>query len=163
MQAKNRLFGVTTILLCFALSLSAADKKKDAKADDSAKPSYDLPQPAVENLDLNMYQKIREEGFEHSHIMEYASALADGIGPRLTGSPNLKKANEWTRDQFTAMGCTNAHLEDWGEFGMGWRQLNAWVRMSSPDTAVFIAQSLPWSASSNGPKSGPGDLDRRQG
>ena len=74
----------------------------------------------------------------------------DGIGPRLTGSPNLKRANEWTRDQLTAMGCSNAHLEDWGEFGMGWRQLNTWVRMSAPDTAVFIAQALPWSPSSHG-------------
>jgi carboxypeptidase Q len=154
MQAKNRLFVVVIVLLCLAFSLSAADKKKDAKADDAAKPSYELPQPATENLDLNMYQKIREEGLEHSHVMEYASALTDGIGPRLTGSPNLKKANEWTRDQFTSMGCTNAHLEDWGEFGMGWRQLNTWVRMSAPDTAVFIAQALPWSPSSNGAKSG---------
>jgi hypothetical protein len=154
MQAKNRLFVVTIVLLCFAFSLSAADKKKDAKAEDAAKPSYELPQPAIENLDLNMYQKIREEGLEHSHVMEYASALTDGIGPRLTGSPNLKKANEWTRDQFTSMGCTNAHLEDWGEFGMGWRQLNTWVRMSAPDTAVFIAQALPWSPSSNGAKNG---------
>jgi len=154
MRAKNQLFLVATVLLCFAFSLSAADKKKDAKADAAAKPSFDMPQPAVENLDLNMYQKIREEGLEHSHVMEYASALTDGIGPRLTGSPNLKKANEWTRDQFTAMGCSNAHLEDWGEFGMGWRQLNTWVRMSAPDTAVFIAQALPWSPSSNGAKSG---------
>ena len=86
--------------------------------------------------------------------MEFARALADGIGPRLTGSPNLKRANEWTRDQFTAMGCSNAHLEDWGEFGMGWRQLNTWVRMSAPDTAVFIAQALPWSPSSHGPING---------
>src|SRR5438477_149497 len=86
--------------------------------------------------------------------MEYASGLMDGIGPRLTGSPNLKKANEWTRDQFTSMGCQNAHLEDWGEFGMGWRQLNTWVRMSTPDTAVFIAQALPWSPSSHGPING---------
>jgi carboxypeptidase Q len=78
----------------------------------------------------------------------------DGIGPRLTGSPNLKRANEWTRDQLTAMGCANVHLEDWGEFGMGWRQLNTWVRMSSPDTAVFIAQALPWSPPSKGPISG---------
>jgi hypothetical protein len=154
MQAKNRLFVVTIVLLCFAFSLSAADKKKDATAEGAAKPSYELPQPAIENLDLNMYQKIREEGLEHSHVMEYASALTDGIGPRLTGSPNLKKANEWTRDQFTSMGCTNAHLEDWGEFGMGWRQLNTWVRMSAPDTAVFIAQALPWSPSSNGAKNG---------
>jgi len=101
-----------------------------------------------------MYQRIRDEGLSHSHIMEYASALMDGIGPRLTGSPNVKHANEWTRDQFTAMGCSNAHLEDWGEFGMGWRQLNTWVRMSSPDTAVFIAQALPWSPSSHGAVSG---------
>src|ERR1700691_169017 len=48
------------------------------------------------------------------------------------------------------MGCVNAHLEDWGEFGMGWQQVNTWVRMSSPDTAVFIAQAAPWSPSSNG-------------
>ena len=97
-----------------------------------------------------MYQQIREEGLGHSHVMEYASALDDDIGPRLTGSANLRHANEWTRDQFTAMGCSNAHLEDWGEFGMGWQQLNTWVRMTSPDTAVFIAQSAPWSPATNG-------------
>src|ERR1700733_3972413 len=101
-----------------------------------------------------MSQRIREEGLAHSHVMEFGSGLMDGIGPRLTGSPNLKRANEWTRDQLTAMGCSNAHLEDWGEFGMGWRQLNTWVRMSAPDTAVFIAQALPWSPSSHGPVSG---------
>jgi hypothetical protein len=149
------LFATLALLLCFSFSVSAADKKsKDAKAEETAKPSYELPQPATENLDLTMYQRIREEGLEHSHVMEFGSALADGIGPRLTGSPNLKRANAWTRDQLAAMGCSNAHLEDWGEFGMGWRQLNTWVRMSAPDTAVFIAQALPWSASSHGAVSG---------
>jgi hypothetical protein len=114
-----------------------------------------MPQPEKESLDLAMYQSIREEALAHSHIMEYASGLMDGIGPRLTGSPNLKRANEWTRDQFTAMGCANAHLEDWGEFGMGWQQLNTWVRMTSPDTAVFIAQSAPWSPATKGPVTAP--------
>ena len=141
---RKRAFWTIGVLLCLTWSSYSADKKtKDTKSEGASKPSYELPQPAVENLDLTMYQRIRDEGLQHSHIMEYASALTDGIGPRLTGSPNLKKANEWTRDQFTAMGCNNAHLEDWGEFGMGWRQLNTWVRMSSPDTAVFIAQALP--------------------
>ena len=83
--------------------------------------------------------------------MDYAGGLADGIGPRLTGSPNMAKANAWTRDQLTKMGCANAHLEDWGEFGMGWQQLNTWVRMTEPDTAVFVAQATPWSPSTNGP------------
>jgi len=148
------------LLLCFVLplSISAAeknnDKNKEKQAADADKPSYELPQPAKENLDYTMYQRIRDEGLSHSHVMDFASALADGIGPRLTGSPNLQKANEWTRDQLTAMGCSNAHLEDWGEFGMGWQQLNTWVRMSSPDTAVFIAQAAPWSPSTNGAVSG---------
>jgi carboxypeptidase Q len=168
------LFTVTTTLLFyFVLPLSAADKSKtNANSSDANKPSYELPQPAKENLDHNMYQQIRIEGLTHSHVMEYASALMDGIGPRLTGSPNLKRANEWTRDQLAAMGCSNAHLEDWGEFGMGWQQLNTWTRMASPDTAVFITQAAPWSPSSNGTISGPAvwmdvkkeeDLDKYKG
>ena len=152
MPSHKMWFSTFVVVLCLGLSASAADKKsKDAKADDTGKPSFELAQPATENLDYTMYQRIRDEGLSHSHVMEFASALADGIGPRLTGSPNLKRANEWTRDQLTAMGCSNAHLEDWGEFGMGWRQLNTWVRMSEPDPAVFIAQALPWSPPSHGP------------
>jgi carboxypeptidase Q len=164
---------ITLLLVYFSLPLSAADKNKtNPNASDANKPSYELPQPAKETLDLNMYQQIRFEGLTHSHVMDYASALMDGIGPRLTGSPNVKHANEWTRDQLAAMGCTNAHLEDWGEFGMGWQQINTWTRMASPDTAVFITQAAPWSPSSNGTISGPAiwidvkkeeDLDKYKG
>jgi hypothetical protein len=154
MQVKS-LFNIAfTSLLFFALPLSAADKTKSASPNEATRPSYELPQPAKENIDYTMYARIRDEELKHSHIMEYASAMMDGIGPRLTGSPNAKHANEWTRDQFTAMGCSNAHLEDWGEFGMGWQQLNTWVRMVSPDPAVFIAQAAPWSPSTNGAVSG---------
>ncbi len=142
------------VLLSFALPLAAADKSKTATPN-ASEPSYDQPQPERETLDLNMYQQIRIEGLNHSHVMEYASALDDDIGPRLTGSENLKHANEWTREQFVAMGCANAHLEDWGEFGMGWQQLNTWVRMASPDTAVFIAQAAPWSPATNGAITAP--------
>jgi carboxypeptidase Q len=145
----------SSIAACAAITLFAADQNKKAAASvTSTTPSYELPQPAVETLDYPMYGSIREEAIAHSHVMEFASALMDGIGPRLTGSPNLKRANEWTREQFTAMGCSNAHLEDWGEFGMGWEQLDTWVRMTSPDQAVFIAQAAPWSPSTKGVVSG---------
>lgn len=133
--------------------LANAQSKKEAPKE-PPRPSYESPQPVTEPLDLSMYQSIRQEAITHTHVMEYASALMDGIGPRLTGSPNLKRANEWTREQFTAMGCVNAHLEDWGEFGMGWQQLNAGLRMTSPDTSVFIAQAAPWSPATKGPVSG---------
>jgi len=173
MRCPNLSTVALTLSICFALPLSAADKAKtNSSSSDAGKPSYELPQPAKENPDLRMYQQIRIEGLDHSHVMEYASALMDGIGPRLTGSPNLKRANEWTRDQLAAMGCTNAHLEDWGEFGMGWQQLNTWTRMVSPDTAVFITQAAPWSPSTNDVISGPAiwmdvkkeeDLDQYKG
>ncbi len=140
--------------LLSTLGAVAADKKADKKSP-AETPSYALPQPAKEEIDLTMYQRIRQEGLDHSKVMEYASALMDGIGPRLTGSPNLARANAWTRDQLTAMGCSNAHLEDWGEFGMGWQQLNTWLRMSAPDTAVFIAQAAPWSPATGGPINAP--------
>jgi carboxypeptidase Q len=140
--------------LAIALSISplAAQKRVNKPADaipNSAEP-WDQPQPQRENLDFAMYQRIRDEGTNRSHVMEYASGLTDGIGARLTGSPNMRRANEWTRDQLAAMGCTNAHLEDWGEFGMGWQQLNTWVRMTAPDFQVIIAQAVPWSPSTNG-------------
>ena len=113
-------------------------------------PSYYGPQPAVENIDYAMYARIRDEGLKHSHVMEFAGALMDGIGPRLTGSPNMAKANAWTRDTLTSIGLSNAHLEDWGEFGMGWLQVNSWARMVSPDTAPLWLQAAPWSTSTNG-------------
>jgi carboxypeptidase Q len=141
-------------MLAAGPSLSSAKDKKSAKTADDQTAGWNdsqRQQPATESLDLNTYNAIREEGLEHSHVMDYAGALADGIGPRLTGSPNMAKANAWTRDQLTKMGCVNAHLEDWGEFGMGWQQLNTWVRMTEPDTAVFVAQAAPWSPSTNGP------------
>jgi len=158
------------ILAVPVLSARAADKK--SKEIVAETPSYYGPQPAAENIDLTMYARIREEGFKHSHVMEFGGALADGIGPRLTGSPNMAKANAWTRDTLTKIGLENAHLEDWGDFGMGWQQINTWVRMVSPDPEPLWAQAAPWSPATNGPVSGDAiyvdlkdvkDLDKYKG
>ncbi len=152
------LLALAGAILAFPTSpLSAADKpqkKSHAAAPAPEANPWEAPQPAVEKLDLNAYARIREEGLTHSHVMELASALDDDIGGRLTGSPNMQKANDWTRDELTRLGLVNAHLEDWGEFGMGWQQLNTWVRMTAPDTAPFIAQATPWSPATSGAVSG---------
>jgi len=160
----------TAAIASLAVPAHSADKKtKDVVAET---PSYYGPQPATENIDLTMYARIREEGLKHSHVMEFGGALADGIGPRLTGSPNMAKANAWTRDTLTKIGLENAHLEDWGEFGMGWQQINTWVRMVSPDPEPLWAQAAPWSPATSGPVSGEvvymnvqemGDLEKYKG
>ena len=144
-----------TLLSFVAISIppAFAQAKKTAPAP-AATPSYYGPQPAKEDIDLGIYAQIRAEGLQHSHVMEYISGLSDGIGPRLTGSPNMKKANEWTRDRLTDAGLENAHLEDWGEFGMGWAQVNSWARMVTPDTEPIWIQAAPWSAATKGAVSG---------
>jgi carboxypeptidase Q len=156
MNASRILALTLATLLLIGTTNSLANDKNDKKNTKAAEQSAgwtesQMDQPATESLDLGMYNAIRAEGLEHSHVMDYAGALTDGIGPRLTGSPNMAKANAWTRDQLTKMGCVNARLEDWGEFGMGWQQINTWVRMVEPDTAIFVAQATPWSPSSSGP------------
>jgi carboxypeptidase Q len=160
----------TAAIASLAVPSVAADKKAKDTAVET--PSYYGPQPTTEAIDLTMYARIREEGFKHSHVMEFGGALADGIGPRLTGSPNMAKANAWTRDTLTKIGLENAHLEDWGEFGMGWQQINTWVRMVSPDPEPLWAQASPWSPATNGPVTGEvvymnvqemGDLEKYKG
>jgi len=103
-----------------------------------------------EKLDLDMISRIRYEGFRNSKIMDIASGLMDGIGPRLTGSPNVKRANEWTRDQLTSFGLANSHLESWGPFGRGWSNEYVNVRMTSPDVAPLIAYAKAWTPGTNG-------------
>src|SRR5580698_11156443 len=132
---------VTALFLALSLSGFAAEKPKTAPA----------PAPAAtETLDLETIARIRDEGFNHSHIMEYASGLFDGVGPRLTGSPDFAKAEQWSLDQLRRMGATNVHAESWGEFGMGWQQVGTSAQMTTPGTATFLAQATPWSPATAG-------------
>ena len=103
-----------------------------------------------EKVDLETITRIRYEGFHNSKVMELASGLMDGIGERLTGSPNMKRANEWTRDQLTEMGLVNAHLEAWGPFGRGWTNQYVNARMTSPDVVPLIVYAKAWTPGTNG-------------
>ena len=111
--------------------------------------------PAEERVDLDMVTRIREEGFKHSKVMDTASELMDRIGPRLTGSPQMKEANEWTKSRLAEWGLANAHLETWGPFGRGWRYEACAVRMTAPDHAELLALPQAWTPGTNGLVRGP--------
>ncbi|HLV85600.1 MAG TPA: M20/M25/M40 family metallo-hydrolase [Candidatus Sulfotelmatobacter sp.] len=107
-----------------------------------------------EKVDLETISRIRIEGFHNSKVMELASGLMDSIGERLTGSPNMKRANEWTRDQLTQMGLSNAHLEAWGPFGRGWANQYVNARMTAPDITPLIVYAKAWTPGTNGAVTG---------
>jgi len=103
--------------------------------------------------DLGVISKIRDEGFNHSQVMKTLRHLTDRIGPRLTGTPAMMQANEWTRDQLTEWGLENAHLEGF-EFGPGWTWESVDVRMTAPRTDQLHALPISWYPGTDGPVTG---------
>jgi carboxypeptidase Q len=90
-------------------------------------------------------ERIKEEGLKHSQVMATLSYLTDVIGPRLTGSPNMKRANEWTRDKLAAWGANNSHLEAWGPFGRGWSLKRFSAQVTEPQCIPLIGFPKAWS------------------
>lgn len=106
---------------------------------------------AQEPVDAAMNAKLREEGLNHSKVMEIAFNMTDVAGPRLTGSPGLKRAQEWAVKQLTAYGMSNAHREPWGQkFGKGWEVQKNYAAITSPYYHAIIAVPKAWTASTNG-------------
>jgi hypothetical protein len=102
-----------------------------------------------EAVDLDVIGQIRSEGYHNSQVMQLLGELTDRIGPRLTGSPNLKLANDWTRVKLAEFGLVNAHLEGY-DFGRGWTNEFTSVRMMSPETTMLFALPRAWSPGTSG-------------
>jgi hypothetical protein len=115
--------------------------------------------------------RIRDEGMNHSQVMEILSTLTEVIGPRLTGSPNLKRANEWTRDELQKFGLSNAHLEAWGPFGRGWSLKRFSASVVEPQPIPLIGYPNAWSPGLNQPlvadvvyfEGGTNDMEKLKG
>ncbi|MEJ7615585.1 MAG: hypothetical protein WKF30_01120 [Pyrinomonadaceae bacterium] len=99
-------------------------------------------------------EKIKDEGMNRSQVMKTLSYLTDVIGPRLTNSPNMRRANEWTRDQLTGWGLREAQLEAWGPFGRGWSLERFSAQITEPQFAPLIAYPKAWSPGTAGPLTG---------
>src|SRR5437762_4363134 len=82
--------------------------------------------------------------------MQTLSYLSDVIGQRLTASPSLRRANEWTRDTLAKWGLQNAHPEAWGPFGRGWILKSYASQISEPYTIPLIGYPKAWAPGTNG-------------
>lgn len=90
--------------------------------------------PAVvqaEPVDYEMVTRIRHEGLNRSQVMNTLRGLIEQHGPRLTGSPALRAASDWSRERFDEWGLHDARLEP-VEFGQGWSFSSTHVREISP-------------------------------
>ena len=109
---------------------------------------------AQEVIHWDVVQKIMDEGFNNSHIMEDASYLTDVYGPRLPRSPSYIASAKWAAQKFEEYGLENVRLEPY-EFGVGWRNDFTSVHMMTPQYMPIIAYPQSWSSPTNGNVRGP--------
>jgi len=97
-----------------------------------------------------MLQRIRDEGLNKSQVMDIAFHLTDISGPRLAGSPGLKRAQDWAVNTLKTWGMVNAKRESWGKFGKGWEVQKNYAAMTVPYYHAIIAIPKAWTPSTNG-------------
>jgi len=101
--------------------------------------------------DNDLLDRIRKEEAGNSQIMKTMHVLTDIYGPRLTGSPNHKRAAEWAIKQMTDWGMENGHLEPWDYGHVGWLNERLTAHLISPVKDPLVCEVLAWTPSTSGP------------
>jgi carboxypeptidase Q len=105
----------------------------------------------AETLTIN---RISDEGFNHSQVVDTAAYLADEIGGRMTNSPAMRKAERWTQEKFKSWGLKEVKTESF-DFGRGWWIESSHVRMVVPRPIELRAIPLAWTPATHGALNAP--------
>ena len=140
---RFRVAALFSAAVLFAGSARAQTADAASTAAPERKPEDAATSPAL----TDPIARIRDEGLNRSQVMATLSHLTDIVGPRLTGSPELRRASEWARDRLTAWGLENSHLEPWGPFGRGWSLRRFSAQIVAPQAIPLIAYPKAWSPS----------------
>jgi hypothetical protein len=107
---------------------------------------FAVPTAAVaqETIDHDAVTRIRAEGMDRSQVMDTLWWLTDRYGPRLTNSPQERRALQWAKERLEGYGLANAALEPWGEFGVGWSFERCVVELVTPIYMPIIATPKAW-------------------
>ena len=93
---------------------------------------------AQQGVDSDLIATIREEGFQRSEIMDLIGYMSDVLGPRLTGSPNMRRAQQWAKTKLESMGLTNATIEPFGKAGVSWANEYTSLHLLAPTYQPLI-------------------------
>jgi hypothetical protein len=111
---------------------------------------------AAERIDYQAIAKIKEQGLDpaNSKVMDIASWLTDVNGPRLTASPNIKKAADWAVQEMKSWGLQNVAEEPWTNpdnfFRHGWQNEKFYMAAVSPQEFPIPGTPTAWTPGTNG-------------
>jgi hypothetical protein len=104
-----------------------------------------------------VYAQIRAEETNNSKIMWIIHEVADVYGPRVTGTPNLKAADDWAVKTMASWGLVNTHLEPWtfqppsaATPVPGWENMELSAEAVTPFHGQLMVEPLAWTPSTKG-------------
>ena len=103
-----------------------------------------------EKVNMRVINRIKDEGFNNSKVMETLFQLTDVNGPRLTGSTGMRNAEKYIRQQLHDWGLKNVKIEPWGGFGRGWEINKSYIAMTYPYYQALIAVPRAWTPGTGG-------------
>ncbi len=109
---------------------------------------------AQEKVNPLIISRIKEEGFQHSKVMETLSWLSDVYGPRLFASPDYREAAEWAKSQLEQYGLQNVKLDPLTGNFRGWSAESFSIEMIEPKYTPIFAFPKPYTSSTDGEVSG---------
>jgi len=116
-----------------------------------------LPVTAQAPGTAEAYAQIRAEETNNSKIMWIIHEVADVYGPRVTGSPNLKAADDWAVKTMASWGLVNTHLEPWtfqppsaATPVPGWESMELVAEAVAPFHGQLMVKPLAWTPSTKG-------------
>ena len=87
-------------------------------------------------------------GMDSSQVYTLAQVLSDSIGPRLTGTPGMKRGNDWLVARYTAWGIP-ARNEQYGTW-KGWQRGISHIDLIAPRVRSLEGMMLAWSPGTAG-------------
>ncbi len=105
----------------------------------------------AEDVDLVVVNRIKEEAFNHSQVMNYVHYLADENGARLATSPNYQRAARWAVEELKRAGIADSRIEEFDGFGRSWAWSGISVQMLEPRPTTLIGVPLAWSSGTDTP------------
>lgn len=103
-----------------------------------------------EPVDWDAVSKIRDEGFKRSKVMDYVGYMSDVLGPRLTASPSMRKAQDWAVETFRELGFVNIVVEEAGDHGVSWDNEYTSLHMMEPDYKVLLGYPKAFTPGTDG-------------
>ena len=92
---------------------------------------------------------LADEIAAHAQIQRNLEELCDDIGPRMTGTPGLQRAQEWAMRKLTSYGASAVHLEPY-DLGRPWQRGPAHARLLNANGVQLTVVQKAWTEGTPG-------------